>query len=313
MPKPWQQALAAAAGRPFDPHEPSRTVQPPLESWRHRSNVTGPASSPAVGASEEYTPGAGRASPVQGFVDSVLAARSTDSSITGSDLSPVSLWRKWRIRLISAQRRKHAAMKALPPLKRLQAASLHIVSETARSDSAQLRRVSTVVEAVSSFQGSLKSKSELDHTFRMLAYAPATQSPAHTRTQQSGSKDTSSKSSPEANQKGKPMPHRQPVSNLREAEIEPVISDKHPLSSAAPVREKRLTFQMGSGFVSESRNTTKQGSIPDLIGLMCSPSSDSVASNSEPIKAYSTGMLPHLSSPPAFSSHAKSCCFRLAA
>ena len=40
LPRPWQQELAAAAGRPFDPQAPSHSAEPPLVSWLHGSGAT---------------------------------------------------------------------------------------------------------------------------------------------------------------------------------------------------------------------------------------------------------------------------------
>ncbi len=274
LPKPWQQTLDAAAGRPFDANAPSHTVHPPLQPWRQACQVAPSASSAPAAASDAPPSAANVISEPGAFAEASAARaernsmdRSSESSRASLKWHPVPLWHKWSLRQKRAQRRADEAMKALPPLKRMRAARLPSAPATA-----QLRRVDAVVEAASSFVSGSPKKGAQDHTFRLLAYAPVTQDVTHARVQRASSADSSNISGPLLSQESSSM---QPG----ETAGSPIVAESKPgPTRQIPDAEKRLSLQWGSGFASGSTSSTKQqGGVPDLIGLMCSASSDSTA------------------------------------
>ena len=287
LPKPWQQTLDAAAGRPFDFDAPSHTLQPPLEPWRPARHVA-PCAGSAPAAASDRPPSAASTSPdaARPAEASAGPARhfSTLFDLQGSKarsrLLPLPLWHRWHMRRKKARSRALDARKALPPLKAIRAARPATAPASARSSTTHLRHVDAVVEAVSSFAGSSTSKVEQDHTFRLLAYAPFAQAVTHGRIQQAISAATASGSHPTADEHRSSIQHGQQARYSMEAETEPVPSRQQSPSSG-PHRElpstgKRLGFQWGSGFASgSSADPEQQGSVPDLISLMCSASSDS--------------------------------------
>lgn len=285
MPKPWQQTLAAAAGRPFNIDAPSHTVHLSLESWRHACQVAPSASSAPAGASDTPLSAPGTATEAGTFAEAsaahsarIATASSTKSSRAGLKWRPVPLWHRWHVRQRKAQKRTLEASKALPPLKHTRAARLPTAPASAGSSGANLRHVDAVVEAASGFFSSARStKAEQDHTFRLLAYAPIGRDNRRAHDQQGSAAQSFSRSNPEVGQRSSSTQQEEPASSRKAAESKPVSSRQQ---SSGPPRQipdtgKRLSFQWGSGFAPDNiRKPNQKGDIPDLVSLMCSASSD---------------------------------------
>ena len=285
MPRPWQQALAAAEGRPFDPSAPSLTAQTPLEPWQKAESTGFDANAPADRAAasrvlaSEGTTAAKAGASIAGATQKAPACRPGMRGGVSSWRS-LSLWRRWRMRRKCAEARTHEAMRALPLLKRVRAARLPMVPKSAVSPRELLRHTDAVVEAVSSFQRAGKSGRDLDRTFLLLAYASTLppHSRAHDSRQQGSAAAQSCITSPPASQRSKAVPAElQHVSSATAAEG-PAAQQQaaRPDKAQVPWHDRRLSFQPAGGFAaSGSKATMQQGNIPDLIGLMCGAALDS--------------------------------------
>lgn len=278
MPKPWQQELAAAAGRPFNLDAPSHTHVPLLQPWRHAASIAAAPKTPFKTA--DPAPNAQASAVTAAEACTASGGRAPSRARSGS--SPVALWRKWRARQRKADNRAHEAMRPLPPLKSLRAARLPTEPmDSAHSNDAQLRHVDAVVEAVSSFERSSRSDQESDHRFQMLAYAPIMRAAGGAGSRQVVSKGSSDISSPSRQLQADGVQQAQPVSSIEAAHDASAPSQEEAASrptQAPGVAAKRLGFQRSSGYVSEgSQAAQQQQSIPDLIGIMCGASADSAS------------------------------------
>ena len=280
LPRPWQQELAAAAGRPFDPQAPSHSAEVPLEPWLHGSCAT---AAPA-GAREASAAGISSTTRSSGSAGSFERdgnpGQGMAGGITGDKVAPVRLSRAhwWRRR---ARRKQllsgvQEAMQALPSLKHLRAA---LLPSTAQDGRMELRPVTAVVEAASSFAAAADSRRNADQTFQLLAYAPAKSASAiRSKTQAADAADTSGVASSER-QLGDCMEQGNRslggISTAKQAD-----GASQPFVQAKPIQphdsSRRLAFQSGSGFASGSGTAAKQRQgIPDLTRLMCSADSGS--------------------------------------
>ena len=291
MPRPWQQALAAAEGRPFDPSAPSLTAQTPLEPWRKAESAGYSAKAPAE-----------RAAASRVLAAEVAAAAKAGASIAGAVQNPpasspglrdgvsawrsLALWHRWRMRRKCAEARTHEAMRALPLLKRVWAARLPMVPESLMGPR-ELRPIDAAVEAVSSFQRAGKSGRDLDRTFLLLAYA----SPlplliqAHGSRQQGSAAASFSILSPAPSQQSEAVPAQlQHISSAKAAKDQGLAAQQQaarPDKAQVPLHDRRLSFQPGGGFAaSGSKATKQQRNTPDLIGLMCGAAPDSTPDSS---------------------------------
>ena len=269
-------------------------MHPPVEPWRQ---VASAASSAPAAASDAPPSAGGTGAETGAFAEASAAPEkraSTGSSSESSRASlkwhPAPLWHKWYLRQKKAQRRTDEAMKALPPLKRMRATRLPNVPTSAQSSSAHLRHLDGVVEAASSFVSSGKTKlAEQDHTFRLLAYATVPHDVSRARVQQASSAESSITSSTVSSQQSSSMQQEGSIGT-------PTVAESKPDSARQILdTEKRLSFQWGSGFVSGSLSDTKQqGDVPDLIGLMCSASSNSTEAAADlAIEVDAEGMSHH--------------------
>ena len=291
LPRPWQQALAAAEGRPFDPSAPSLTAQTPLEPWHKAESAAHHSKAPAE-----------RAAASRVLAAEVAAAAKPGASIAGAVQNPpasspgmrggVSAWRslallrRWRMRRKCAEARTHEAMRALPPLKRVRAARLPMAPESPMAPR-ELRHIDAAVEAVLSFQRAGKSGRDLDRTFLLLAYASPLplHSRAHDSRQQGSAAAPSSIPSPAASQQSEAVPaESQHFGSAKAAKDEGPAAEQQAArldKAQVPRHDRRLSFQPGGGFAaSGSKATKQQGSIPDLIGLMCGAAPDSTPDSS---------------------------------
>lgn len=292
MPRPWQQALAAAEGRPFDPSAPSLTAQTPLEPWRKAESAAHHAKAPAERAAAFRVLAAEGAIAAEAGASIAGAAQNAPASSPGmrggvSAWRSLALLRRWRVRRKCAEARTREAVRALPPLKRVRAARLPMVPESAVGPRELLRHIDAAVEAVSSFQRAGKPGRDLDRTFLLLAYASPLplHSQAHDSRQQGSAAALSSISSPAASQQSEAVPaESQHAGSAKAAKDQGPAAQQQaarPDKAQVPRPDRRLSFQPGGGFAaSGSKATKQQGSIPDLIGLMCGAAPDSTPDSS---------------------------------
>ena len=280
LPRPWQQELAAAAGRPFDPQAPSHSAEPPLEPWLHGSGATA-APAGAGEASAAGTSGStGSSGPAyrSGRSDNIEGGMA--GSIPVEKLASVrlsrALWWRRRARRKRSLSRLQEAMQALPSLKHLRAA---LLPSSAQDRRMELRPVTAVVEAASSFAAATDSEQNSDQTFQLLAYAPAkSASEMRSRAQATDAADTSGIAS-SGQQFGNCVEHgKRSLSKISTAKQ--TEGAAQPRVQAKPIqardKSRRLAFQPGSGFASGSSTAAKQRQgIPDLTRLMCSADSGS--------------------------------------
>ena len=283
LPRPWQQELAAAAGRPFDPRTPSRSSETPLEPWLQGSSAT------AASARAHEASAAGTSSST-GSSGSMYSSQKDESpgwgmavSILGDKVAPVRLPKalRWgrRARQKRMQSRLREAMQALPPLKRLRATLLPTMPSSVQAGSMQLRPVGAVVEATSSFAATTGSGHDSDQNFRLLTYALARSASAIRSKQQAGdAADASGLSSSEQQSGGCVEQANRSVGGISIAEQAEAASQ--PRVGVKPIQahdsSRRLAFQPGSGFASGGSTATKQRpAIPDLTRLMCTADSGS--------------------------------------
>jgi hypothetical protein len=300
MPRPWQQALAAAEGRTFDTSAPSLTAPTPLEPWRETDSKECHAKAPAERPAAPRGPTAQAATAAETGASIAGTARSAPANSPSircglSAWRSLALWCSWRARRKRTEARTHEAMRAQTPLKRIRAARLPMVPGSPSSPGEQLRRIDAAVEAVSSFQRASKFGRDLDRTFLLLAYASPLplDSRAYHNMQQSSAATPCGIPSPSDSQQGKAVPGElQHVSRRRAAEDEGPAAQPQavgPDAAQVPRHGRRLSFQPGGGFgTSGIRDTKQQGSIPDLISLMCGASPDSMP-DSTPDSSSSQG------------------------
>ena len=281
LPRPWQQELAAAAGRPFDPQAPSHSAEPPLVPWLHGSGATAaPAGAREASAAGSSTGSSGPAyssgrdkNPGGGMADSIHADKTASLR-----LSRAFWWRR-RARRKRWLSRLQEAMQALPPLKDLRAALLPMTPSSAQDGHMELRPMAAVVEAASSFAAAADSRRSSDQTFQLLAYAPAKSASAiRSKAQAADAADISGVASSKR-QPGNCMERGNRslggISTAKQAD-----GASQPFVQAKPIQShdssRRLAFQSESGFASGSSTAAKQRQgIPDLTRLMCSADSGS--------------------------------------
>ena len=278
LPRPWQQELAAAAGRPFDPRAPSHSAEPPLEPWLHGSGAPA-APAGAREASAARTPSStGSSRPAYSSGRDGNPGWGMADSITGDKVAPVRLsralwWRRraQRKRLLS---RTQEAMQALPPLKHLRAALLLMMPSSAQGGRMELRPVAAVVEAASSFAAAAGSRRNSDQNFQLLAYGPAKSAPAiRSKAQSADAADTSGVASSERQLRSRMQQGYRSLGGISTAKQAEGASQPHVRDKPIPAHDssRRLAFQPGSGFASGGSTAAKQRQgIPDLTRLMCS-------------------------------------------
>ena len=288
LPRPWQQELAAAAGRPFDPQAPSRSAEPPLEPWLHGSGAPAAPASAREASAARRSSSTGSSGPAYSSGRDGKPGWGMADSIIGDKVAPVRLsralwWRRraQRKRLLS---RTQEAMQALPPLKHLRAALLPMMPSSAQYERMHLRPVAAVVEAASSFAAAADSRHNSDQTFQLLAYDTAKSASAiRSKAQAADAADTSGVVSSKQQSASCVSSKQQSascvdqgnrslagISTAKQAE-----GASQPHVQAKPIQahdsSRRLAFQPGSGFASGGSTAAKQRQgIPDLTRLMCS-------------------------------------------